>query len=377
MKKINTIVPPGVFRLMLAGAVMISHTLPFKIGASAVYLFFVLSGYWIYRMWNREYAPLVNPVMTFYVSRAWRIFPPALFVIALLCFCARPLGLWQLDLPSLDSITALHFYLSHIFLFGYSNLNESQKLVVPLWSLDNELQFYIIAPVVIWVLTKKRGISLEKVVLVAIALLGLFLMIFPFGFDPTSGWIPNYLIFFLIGMAGASTDWRPSQTVINGGIALAIAVVGACILIPPLRGILLSGRFTSDLSYLNSIANITLGFLLAPYAVATTKIKSTVLDRFFGNISFEIYLVHDAVLTALRRFIGTNAGQPLHDSLALRYTIISAIYVLIIAISLLIYFYIDSPIDGLRRRWIKNRARASASSNAYSTSSLARNPDRP
>ncbi|MGI4860700.1 MAG: acyltransferase family protein [Janthinobacterium lividum] len=358
MKNFSAIVAPGMFRLILAITVMVSHTLPFKVGTSAVYLFFVLSGYWIYRMWNREYAPLAKPVLTFYISRAWRIFPTALFVSALLFLCAKPLGLWNLTLPPLDSFAAFHFYFSHLFLVGYSSLDTAHRLIVPLWSLDNELQFYIISPLVIWVLTRKKGVSLEKAVLLAIALAGLYFVMFRFGFDSTVGWIPNYLIFFLIGMVGASVEWRPSSAAIYGGIALAVALVGVCIVMPPLRGIFLSGRFTSDLTILNPIGNLALGFLLAPYAIATTKKKSAPLDRIFGNISFEIYLVHEAVLIAMHRFIGTDPGEPLSGSLTFRYTVIFGLYVLIIAISLLIYFYVDSPIDGLRRRWMKNRARA-------------------
>ena len=44
----------------------------------AVDVFFALSGYWIARLWDASYSTLPSPISTFYVSRAWRIFPLAL-----------------------------------------------------------------------------------------------------------------------------------------------------------------------------------------------------------------------------------------------------------------------------------------------------------
>jgi len=67
--------PPGAFRLALAYAVFVSHTLPLKLGLAAVFLFFALSGFWIFQMWTERYAFTQAPYRTFIVSRFWRLIP--------------------------------------------------------------------------------------------------------------------------------------------------------------------------------------------------------------------------------------------------------------------------------------------------------------
>ena len=43
---------PGTFRLLLALLVVLDHFTGIMVGRAAVYLFFVLSGFWIHRMWT-------------------------------------------------------------------------------------------------------------------------------------------------------------------------------------------------------------------------------------------------------------------------------------------------------------------------------------
>ena len=74
---------PGAFRLILASLVFVHHTSRLAIGPAAVYLFFCLSGFWIYRMWNGRYSKTVNPYLTYLISRLWRLLPTFLLVSGL------------------------------------------------------------------------------------------------------------------------------------------------------------------------------------------------------------------------------------------------------------------------------------------------------
>src|ERR1017187_6680647 len=69
------ILKPGAYRLFLALMVLVSHSSRFDLGPWAVFSFFVLSGYWIYRMWDEKYSRIEGGVIAFYKSRFWRLFP--------------------------------------------------------------------------------------------------------------------------------------------------------------------------------------------------------------------------------------------------------------------------------------------------------------
>ncbi len=66
---------PGLFRLLLAEVVFIHHLSRFACGTAAVYVFFSLSGYWIYQMYTRRYSKARFPYLTYLISRAWRLLP--------------------------------------------------------------------------------------------------------------------------------------------------------------------------------------------------------------------------------------------------------------------------------------------------------------
>src|ERR1700675_4798789 len=70
-----TKIGPGFFRLFLSFVVVFHHSFPLRLGAWAVYVFFILSGFWISRMWRQRYAQTHRPLLTFVVSRWWRLAP--------------------------------------------------------------------------------------------------------------------------------------------------------------------------------------------------------------------------------------------------------------------------------------------------------------
>src|SRR5262245_51095825 len=74
---------PGGLRYLLALAVVLFHATRWvPVGPAAVYVFFVLSGYWMSRMYQESYARLQNPLRVYLTSRALRIFPLYLTALA-------------------------------------------------------------------------------------------------------------------------------------------------------------------------------------------------------------------------------------------------------------------------------------------------------
>jgi peptidoglycan/LPS O-acetylase OafA/YrhL len=345
-KRFLPVMSPGAFRLLLAAIVFISHTLPLLLGSTAVYLFFMLSGFWIWTMWHREYAELERPIARFLLSRAWRLYPVYFASLACLAVCCWPLHLVTLPWPSHLDWPAVRFYVAQIAVLGHAQLDGDARLISTAWSLDVEIQFYLIAPLLILLLGPKLRQPLWQIVVHAIAGLGLLMFLMFYGAVPATGTLPQYLCFFLIGMWAAQLDWHPSARQSDLAVGLAALIVGGCLLSPGVRGLFLFGRHYDALSVFNAQANVLLAFVLAPYAIATVRRPSRGLDRHMGAISYEVYLVHGAALAVY---------QPRFESLAratqLPYIAMMALIVAVISVA--IYLLIDQPLERMRHRHVQ------------------------
>ena len=134
---LSRLAAPGCFRLFLALLVLIDHATRLNLGTAAVFVFFTLSGYWIRVMWEKRYSH--GPYWIYVVSRFWRLMP----VFALgSCICWMLLIARGAVPPIHDAL--LHQLVSNIFIVGYDLL--AYRANAPAWSLDIEVQFYLVAP---------------------------------------------------------------------------------------------------------------------------------------------------------------------------------------------------------------------------------------
>jgi peptidoglycan/LPS O-acetylase OafA/YrhL len=357
MRLDRLIAPPGLFRIALAYIVFVNHSVPIHLGSLAVYLFFMLSGYWVFHMWGREYAPTEAPYRNFIVSRFWRLMP--VYYVALAIFSLtdwlfpsgriayQPDGLWA----------AIHYYVSQLTILGYAPLPYAAKTMPPVWSLDIELQFYLVAPLVILALTRYRAGSAPRLGLALVALAGFAAFIVFFGnIHAQSAFLPMYLIFFLIGAWSARHGWKPEPGLAVGGLALAGLLAAGCILLPATRALLIEGSFSSRLSDFNPDANIVLALLIAPYAMSTvlsSPAKGTWAARFdrdLSNVTYEIYLLHPAALLIVAHFVG-------HLSKYRQMPVIALAWLGLFPVCWLIYRLVDHPIDRRRSAWVRSRRR--------------------
>lgn len=153
-------------------AVIAFHAFPTiaKGGYVGVDVFFVISGFLISSILFRASSTGNFSFIDFYLHRAKRLFP-ALSVVLLATLC---LG-WIYLLPRDFAILGKHAAASAAFTqnlllwseAGYFDVSADQKPLLHLWSLGIEEQFYLIYPVIIWVLWRRPNAVLPALIALA------------------------------------------------------------------------------------------------------------------------------------------------------------------------------------------------------------------
>lgn len=254
------ILPPGAFRLLLAAAVVVSHVSRLDVGRLGVLLFFYLSGYWVARIWQGEFEG--RRWGSFYASRWLRIAPLyylAMFAAALAL--DRPIGLENLTL------------------LGAADTDRDPTGVS--WSLDIELQFYLLLPILAAFASNRRLVLPGLVLLTA---LGWWL-------HARFGWrtAPMYLPAFALGTLNAKTRWNPGTNVAIASLVGFLALTALFAAIPYTLAFL--DKRAADPFELDAFSMVWMLPLL-PYVAASLAVRSSPLDRDVGNWSYPLYLIH-------------------------------------------------------------------------------------
>jgi peptidoglycan/LPS O-acetylase OafA/YrhL len=319
---------PGAFRLLLALTVFVHHATRFGIGSAAVYIFFILSGFWICTMWTQRYSRTRAPYVTYSISRVWRLLP----VFALTsCITWGMLFLRGAIRPFTD--TWSHQIISNLLMFGYNSLAFRANGAA--WSLDIEMQFYLLAPLLIILITRSLPWALLACAIISVSA---YLM------DATRTVAP-YIAFFAIGVASASSGWKPGPPLAWISLLSTLALILGCVT-GPFKDVILGGAHPGPLHAFNPAACVLLGLMMAPWAVYTTSRRGTELDGMYGDLSFIVYLLHWPVLAAF----STGQGSYVHRSVA-----IGEAFIVIMVASLLIWRAFDHPINKLRSSWVARR----------------------
>lgn len=329
---LNILTGPGLFRLALALLVFVNHVSALALGGAAVFIFFILSGYWICTIWTAYYSKTHEPYVTYLVSRGWRLLPTFILCSAI----AWMLLLLNGDVP--PQINWPHQAISNLLFFGYNSLSFQPN--GPAWSLDIEAQFYLLAPLLIILIRHSVWV-----------LLGCLLFSFGAYLLNLTVTVAPYLVFFAIGVAAANVKWKPGLQLARGALGLTFALILVCIA-TPYKGVLLGGAHPGPLIVFNGAANVALALLMAPWVIYTTGQKGARPDRMLGDLSYIVYLLHSPVLGVIR----TGDGSYLHRGL-----LIGEALGLVLFGSMLIWAVFDHPINRLRSKWVAARMRAGPS----------------
>lgn len=339
----DKIAAPGALRMALAFAVFLHHTTNFNLGMSAVLVFFVLSGYWVAAMWRETYSKTNWNYFTYLVSRVWRVVP----VFALCSAISWALLLYRGDAPS-DAGRIAHQIFSNVLILGYNALPFQAN--VPGWSLDMEMQFYLVAPALIFLVSR-------NVYLLAICVL---VSVFSQRLGGATTVAP-FLLFFAIGVASAIHNLKPSRGLAYASLygTLGLLFVFALVLA---KNIALDESNGAPILAFGNTTNLLIAVMMTPWALYTTRQNTGATDRMIGDLSYIFYLLHWSVLGALK----TGEGSYFE-----RILLCSGALVIILVASYLIWRHFDRPISRARAAWVARRIIPSPAS-AAGDSALAR-----
>jgi peptidoglycan/LPS O-acetylase OafA/YrhL len=154
------------------------------------------------------------------------------------------------------------------------------------------------------------------------------------------------VLFFGVGLVVARGRWRPGA-VLGWTSLLATGALIVLILLSPYRGVIMDGvNPDAPLHVWNVPICALLALVLAPWALYTTQQKGSSLDPMFADLSYIVYLLHFPVLDVFN-----NGG-----GVSLRHLVeVSETFVITMVGSVLIWRYVDRPLNRLRTRWVAAR----------------------
>ena len=349
--------PKGFYRPDIDGmralavlAVVVYHYSPSNLpgGFIGVDIFFVISGYLITGILVKateegEFPTFGALLADFYQRRIRRIFP-SLIVVLLACLVIGWLVLFSSEYQRLGKYVAAGAgYVENFVLWneaGYFDHASIEKTLLHLWSLSVEEQFYIVWPLLLWVLTRRHWRLLTSIGVIAATSFALNLALVFSGHVTHAFFSPLPRTWEL--MAGAwlavahrhglpcLSRWSSAQS--WGGVALLVtglALIGPHSAFPGLWALL-------------PVLGTALVINAGPNAFLNQSLLSWRPAVWVGLISYPLYLWHWALLSLVVIVVGDTSPTFRHLSRP-------ALVVVSILLAWLTYRYFESPVRRSRR----------------------------
>lgn len=334
---------PGAFRLILALLVLVSHLSRFGVGRPAVMAFFMLSGYWVCRMYAERYLPPPRAPLGAHVRAA------SIFTISRLLRVGLPFaGIFLLGAAAYSLVvgpSAPAYRWESLGLLGNAtrHLHGPTDVVGVSWSLDIEIQFYALVPFLLILMRTDLGTLLLLVGAQAAFAFG-WLFHVEFGVATVFAYLP----WFLLGMLIWRTDYRPRTVVVRATVGLFLTAVAIMAGVPQI-----SARLAGSGDPVTDLGAMALTALLVPFIAQNVHTRSGRLDQHFGALSYVLYLVQIPTIIVVRHLVdGSATPKP-----------VLLVAVLVMAVAA--YAAVDRPSEALRRRvvrtlerqWLRPRAK--------------------
>lgn len=366
----------GFLRLYLALCVVLAHTgdsMPFPVhnGRQAVQVFYIISGFYISLILHDKYFSL----KAFYLSRYLRIVPPLMFITLLICLISVVTRLWLGDWFALApyfsdplknngltgivlaAISNFTIFGQDILLFIKHNPGEPLSLVRHLteaksplylyvvvpqaWSIALELYFYLCAPFLCRLTTR----SLVMIALVSLVLRVAAAHWLGLGHNPWNyRFFPFEVAHFVYGMLAYRLYLhyfkdRVFSNLKSGYMQWALFVIAtlAALMVQRQSGIWIGSLIGTEKGL------VLTGILWIPaIALAFCATSRNSADRFIGELSYPVYLIHASVITGIELLM--------HRGMALPMNVAYAACTISVLLAVALNHWVLNPFEQWRRR---------------------------
>ena len=314
-------------------------------GEAGVMLFFFISGFIITFPFLRAAARAQPPpsVGSFYKRRLLRLIPA--YLIALTgCFLALQLsGYAPADAPKFNAIaTPLPLsYLASLFYQHNMILGASSRILPPLWSLEIEFQFYLVAPFLLtWY--ARADVARRRSAAVILILLGIAL--------PSLPWLGNllgrrlslsvlgYIHFFGAGILASDIMFTRKPALSVGGDLLCVAGFTTLLVTSTFA---VHGAFEAALREAAMLAGVLATYWGGMLGRHASKFLAAAAVSVIGGACYSIYLVHVPIIQAWSELVKRAVAPP--ASLAESWLLMLPAIPLAIAAGLVFFALIERP----------------------------------
>lgn len=300
----------GTLRFFLAILVVYAHLCNklLTTGHFAVYTFFILSGYLITYIVKNKYGKSLKGLKLYAQTRILRIYPTYLFalVVSVAIFLFIPSSFLIDFYKTLQIPNTLSSIAKNIFIFGLDS-EEAISILPQTWTLYIELVYYILIAL-FFARSKKASLLL---LLFGILFHSYYLLTNPEIFKLRHFLIPAAALPFGLGICLCHYKKTIEKLLLNSHfkksllliVLLYIANIGITI-IPPTHYIL-------DTRYLPYYMNMILSTILTLYLLQINKNKFSKIDKYLGDLSYPIYLIHFTAGALIAYTYTIDRGYPL------------------------------------------------------------------
>lgn len=270
-------------------------------GKGAVYVFFVLSGVVL--------ALAITGSKTF----SWAsYYPQRLVRLYIPVWAALALGIVWIQLVPRSSDVASTWLADRDLpltptriLDGMTLIDGHGGLVSPLWSLRWEILFSLLLPLFAWIGLRharwRWPIGAASLAVIGVGVLNS---------DPWLTYLPIFLLGILVAASLPQLDaWSTRMT---RPTAIALTLLAPVLLVAPwlVGPAVHPGPWGKALLQMTAVAGATLTVIVALTVPAVRAALTAPWMRWFGMISFSLYLVHEPVVIAFANLFGDDALLP-------------------------------------------------------------------
>jgi peptidoglycan/LPS O-acetylase OafA/YrhL len=300
-------------------------------GGQGVPLFFMISGFILSLPFIKEKLKEVKkvPLSQYYLRRLTRLEPPYL--------AALVIGFISVLVVKHYSFSDMlpHFGASAIYMHNVV-YNGATPILGVAWSLEVEVQFYILAPFLCFIFLIKNTAIRRCILLAAIALFAVYAW-YSLWKQPVI--LPGFLCYFLCGMLLADLYESKHQSAANNRAGLLTGIVIFAGL-PFIISLQHAGL------YMLKIVLLFAAFYLVLFNNRLKKLFSGQVITIIGGMCYSVYLLHTLIMSGVLRWLKTM--PVMHGTVAV---IIYAVVLVaaVLAVSAVFYKLIEQPC--MRRGW--------------------------